>query len=95
VCVALGGSASIGFGHWDFSLPMAETQSAPVDQPIADDLISFLKAIPDGRYRRGVRYQPRLELTAVDIASLKRLYVLIRSTAQGRIGLFVSVTGYA
>ena len=25
------------------------------DQPTADDLISFLKAIPDGRYRRGVR----------------------------------------
>ena len=24
--------------------------------PLADDLISFLKAIPDGRYRRGVRY---------------------------------------
>jgi hypothetical protein len=35
---------------------MAETHSAVVDQPAADDLISFLKAIPDGRYRRGVRY---------------------------------------
>ena len=35
---------------------MAETRSAAVDQPAADDLISFLKAIPDGRYRRGVRY---------------------------------------
>ena len=35
---------------------MAETRSAAPDQPVADDLISFLKAIPDGRYRRGVRY---------------------------------------
>jgi hypothetical protein len=35
---------------------MPETRSAAVDQPAPDDLISFLKAIPDGRYRRGVRY---------------------------------------
>jgi hypothetical protein len=35
---------------------MAETLSAAVDQAVPDDLISFLKAIPDGRYRRGVRY---------------------------------------
>ena len=35
---------------------MAETHSAAIDQPAADDLISFLKAIPDGRNRRGVRY---------------------------------------
>ena len=35
---------------------MPETRSASVDQPEPDDLISFLKAIPDGRYRRGVRY---------------------------------------
>jgi hypothetical protein len=35
---------------------MAETRSAAVDQAVTDDLISFLKAIPDGRYRRGVRY---------------------------------------
>jgi hypothetical protein len=36
---------------------MAETRSARrVDQPTADDPISFLKAIPDGRYSRGVRY---------------------------------------
>ncbi|MEB3321215.1 MAG: ISAs1 family transposase, partial [Synechococcaceae cyanobacterium] len=40
----------------DFPLPMAETRSAAVDQAVPDDLISFLKAIPDGRYRRGVRY---------------------------------------
>jgi len=35
---------------------MPETCSTAVDQPAPDDLISFLKAIPDGRYRRGVRY---------------------------------------
>ena len=35
---------------------MHETLIAAVDQPTANDLISFLKAIPDGRYRRGVRY---------------------------------------
>ena len=35
---------------------MAETHSAAFHPPAADDLISFLKAIPDGRYRRGVRY---------------------------------------
>ena len=28
----------------------------PIDQDAPIDLISFLKAIPDGRYRRGVRY---------------------------------------
>jgi len=37
---------------------MAETHSLAVDQPTAAELISFLKAIPDGRYRRGVRYPP-------------------------------------
>ena len=35
---------------------MPETCSTAVDQPAQDDLITFLKAIPDGRYRRGVRY---------------------------------------
>ncbi len=35
---------------------MADTRSAAADQTTPDDLISFLKAIPDGRYRRGVRY---------------------------------------
>jgi len=35
---------------------MPETPSAAGNQPAQDDLISFLKAIPDGRYRRGVRY---------------------------------------
>ena len=34
---------------------MPETRSAAVDQAAPDDLISFLKAIPDGRYRCGVR----------------------------------------
>ncbi len=35
---------------------MPETSSAAADLSAPDDLISFLKAIPDGRYRRGVRY---------------------------------------
>jgi hypothetical protein len=36
------------------------------DQAASDDLISFLKAIPDGRYWRGVRYwQWFLKLVAV------------------------------
>ena len=35
---------------------MAETYSAAVDLSAPDYLISFLKAIPDGRYRPGVRY---------------------------------------
>ena len=35
---------------------MAETASAAADLRAPDDLISFLQAIPDGRYRRGVRY---------------------------------------
>jgi hypothetical protein len=35
---------------------MPEIHSAAGDQPAPDDLISFLNAIPDGRYRRGVRY---------------------------------------
>ncbi|QNI71047.1 ISAs1 family transposase [Cyanobium sp. NS01] len=35
---------------------MPENLSAAVEQPAPNDLISFLKAIPDGRYRRGVRY---------------------------------------
>ena len=30
--------------------------SAAATQPTPDDLIRFLKAIPDSRYRRGVRY---------------------------------------
>ncbi len=35
---------------------MRQTLSAAVDQATPVDLISFLKAIPDGRDRRGVRY---------------------------------------
>lgn len=68
-CIALGGSASIGFGQRDSSLSMAETHSAAVHQPAADDLISFLKAISDGRYRRGVRY-PRWVLLLVAVLGI-------------------------
>jgi hypothetical protein len=45
---------------------MPNTFSAAVDQATPDDLISFLKAILDGRYRRGGRYpQSVLLLVAV------------------------------
>ena len=35
---------------------MSGIDSTATDQGVPADLISFLKAIPDGRYRRGVRY---------------------------------------
>lgn len=35
---------------------MSRIDSTATDQAVPADLISFLKAIPDGRYRRGVRY---------------------------------------
>ena len=35
---------------------MSETTAPAVDFNADADLITFLKAIPDGRYRRGVRY---------------------------------------
>jgi hypothetical protein len=35
---------------------MSDTASVATDLSAPDDLISFLKAIPDGRYRLGVRY---------------------------------------
>ncbi len=49
-------AGSLGFGQRVSPLPMPDTRSTAVDQAAPDDLISFLKAIPDGRYRRGVRY---------------------------------------
>lgn len=36
--------------------PIPETCSTAVNQPAPDDLINFLKCIPDGRYSRGVRH---------------------------------------
>jgi hypothetical protein len=36
---------------------MAETLSAAVDQAVPADLVKFLKAIPDGRYRHGMSHQ--------------------------------------
>jgi len=45
---------------------MPETFSAAADLTAAVDLISFLKLIPESRYRRGVRYpQSFLLLVAV------------------------------
>ena len=48
---------------------MPEIHSAAADQPTPTDLISFLKAIPDGRYRRGVRY-PQLFLLLVAVLGI-------------------------
>lgn len=48
---------------------MLETLFAAVDQATPDDLISFLKAIPDGRCRRGVRY-PQLFLLLVAVLGI-------------------------
>jgi hypothetical protein len=46
----------MGFGRRDWLPSMPETQNATTDQSAPSDLISFLKAIPDGRFPRGVRY---------------------------------------
>jgi hypothetical protein len=48
---------------------MPETPSAAAAQPTPDDLISFLKAIPDGRYRGGVRY-PQWFLLLVSVLGI-------------------------
>jgi len=46
----------MGFGRREWLPSMPETNSAANDESAPSDLISFLKAIPDGRFRRGVRY---------------------------------------
>jgi hypothetical protein len=46
----------MGFGRWDWLPSMPESQNATADQSAPNDLISFPKVIPDGRFRRGVRY---------------------------------------
>lgn len=43
----VGKPVSIGFGGWVSPCPLPETYSAAIDQATPDDLISFLKAIPD------------------------------------------------
>ncbi len=50
---------------------MPETASPAIEFSPDADLISFLKAIPDGRYRRGVRYPQwyLLLVTALGILS--------------------------
>ena len=48
---------------------MPETGSVAADLSASDDLISFLKAIPDGRYRRGVRY-PQWFLLLVSVLGM-------------------------
>jgi len=46
----------MGFGRRDWLPSMPEIQDTANDESAPSDLISFLKAIPDGRFRRGVRY---------------------------------------
>lgn len=48
---------------------MPETTSPAVDFSADADLITFLKAIPDGRYRRGVRY-PQLYLLLLAVLGI-------------------------
>jgi len=48
---------------------MPDTRSAAVDQLAPDDLICFLKAITDGRNRRGVRY-PQWFLLLVEVLGI-------------------------
>ena len=48
---------------------MAERHSTLTDQPTAEGLISFLKAIPEGRYNRGVHYQQTFLLLVAVLGS--------------------------
>ena len=45
----------MGFGRRDFVPPMPKTLSAAAHEA-PGDLITFLRSIPDGRMRRGIRY---------------------------------------
>lgn len=53
VLLALGGPVSLDFGQRVSPLPMPGIELTAGDQTVPADLIGFLKAIPDGRYRRG------------------------------------------
>jgi hypothetical protein len=46
----------MGFGRREWLPSMPEIQVTATEDRAPSDLISFLKAIPDGRFRRGVRY---------------------------------------
>ena len=52
----LAGDDSIGFGLREWLTSMSQIRDAAAYQLDSSDLSSFLKAIPDGRFRRGVRY---------------------------------------
>ena len=51
---------------------MVQTRSAAADQTTPDDLISFLKAIPNGRYRRGARYPQWFQLLLTGQRTVRR-----------------------
>ena len=46
----------MGFGRREWLPSRPETNFAANDESAPSDLINFLKAIPDGRFPRGVRY---------------------------------------
>ena len=56
VRVGLVAADSMEFGRREWLPSMREIQDTAKDESAPSDLISFLKAIPDGRFRRGVRY---------------------------------------
>jgi len=60
---------------------MTETGTAAVDQVAQNDLISFLKAIHDGRHPGGVRY-PQLILIKVQVPVHLRWTQLLHSEDQ-------------
>jgi len=57
------------FARGVYSFAMPETAYPAVDFSANADLISFLKAIPEGRYRRGVSY-PRWYLLLVTVLGI-------------------------
>jgi hypothetical protein len=58
----LAGLSALGLLSGISPFQWAPPPSAAVDQAGSDDLISFLTAIHDGRYRRGVRYPQWFQL---------------------------------
>lgn len=59
----------MGFGRREWLPSMPETQAIARENNAPSDLITFLKAIPDGRFRRGVRY-PQWFLLLVSVLGI-------------------------
>jgi len=64
---------------------MSEIDFTATDQGVPADLISFLKAIPDGRYSCGVRYRQwfLLLVAVLGILSGSRAHVIWRHSPNG------------